>query len=160
MRRGEILKLRWEQVDFKVGVIRLESKQTKNKHARVAPIYTAEMRGFLEMAKTRRDKDWSKCLWVIAFNGEPISSLKTTWKRACLKLGIDDSMFHDLRRTALSNMEEAGIPRSTAMMISGHRTESAYKRYLIGSETRVIEAGKKMEQYWQAKEQPTAELKQ
>jgi integrase len=36
---GEILGLRWEQVDLKGSVIRLEGKQTKNKRARVAPIY-------------------------------------------------------------------------------------------------------------------------
>jgi hypothetical protein len=94
------------------------------------------MRGFIEMAKARHDRDAPECLWLVAINRERIQRLKTTWKRACEKLGIDGSMFHDLRRTALSNMEEAGIPRSTAMEISGHRTESAYKRYSIGSETR------------------------
>ena len=42
-------------------------------------------------------------------------------------------------------MEEANVERSVAMAISGHRTESAYKRYLIGSERRVMAAGAKME---------------
>jgi hypothetical protein len=38
------------------------------------------------------------------------------------------------------------------MSISGHRTESAYKRYLIGSERRAVAAGLTMETYWQGKE--------
>jgi integrase len=110
------------------------------------------MRGFLEMAKTRHEKDSPASPWLIAFKGDRIHSLKTAWKRACDEPGTDGSLFHDLRRTALSNMEEAGIPRSTARAISGHRTESAYKRYLIGSERRAVQAGQMMEQFWQAKE--------
>jgi integrase len=49
MRRGEILKLRWDQVDWAAGVVRLERNQTKGKQARVAPIY-GELRGWLERA--------------------------------------------------------------------------------------------------------------
>jgi len=53
MRRGEILKLRWDQVDWAAGVVRLERKQTKGKQARVAPIY-GELRSWLERAFLER----------------------------------------------------------------------------------------------------------
>jgi integrase len=53
MRRGEILKLRWDQVDWACDVIRLERKQTKGKQARVAPIY-GEVRAWLERAYLER----------------------------------------------------------------------------------------------------------
>jgi integrase len=39
MRRGEILKLRWDQVDWKENLIRLERRQTKGKQARVAILW-------------------------------------------------------------------------------------------------------------------------
>ena len=39
MRRGEILNLRWDQVDWDANIIRLEKRQTKGKKARVAPLY-------------------------------------------------------------------------------------------------------------------------
>ena len=39
MRRGEILNLRWDQVDWAANLLRLEKKQTKGKQARVAPLY-------------------------------------------------------------------------------------------------------------------------
>ena len=41
---------------------------------------------------------------------------------------------HDFRRTAVRNLERAGVPRSTAIALVGHRTESIYRRYAIVDE--------------------------
>jgi integrase len=39
MRRGEILNLRWDQVDWTENLIRLEKRQTKSKKSGIAPLY-------------------------------------------------------------------------------------------------------------------------
>jgi hypothetical protein len=44
-------------------------------------------------------------------------------------------------------MERAGIPRSVAMSISGHRTESVYKRYDIVSSGDIQSAKEKLTEY-------------
>jgi hypothetical protein len=53
-------------------------------------------------------------------------------------------MVHDLRRSAVRNLERAGISRSVAMKLTGHKTESVYRRYAIVAETDLMEAGPKL----------------
>ena len=45
-------------------------------------------------------------------------------------------IFHDLRRTFITDAEHSGAPRREVMKISGHKTESVYKRYAIENRER------------------------
>ena len=58
--------------------------------------------------------------------------------------GLPERLFHDLRRTAVRNLERAGVPRSIAMKITGHKTESVYRRYAIVNERDVAEGLEKL----------------
>jgi len=69
------------------------------------------------------------------------ANLREEWRLACqkLKLGMLDpktrsyrgAQLHDLRRTAASNMNPKGIQEGKAMTVTGHKTNSMYKRYGI-----------------------------
>ena len=48
--------------------------------------------------------------------------------------GVPGRILHDFRRTAVRNLEPAGVPRSVAMITVGHKTESVYRRYAIVDE--------------------------
>ncbi|MFQ5747417.1 MAG: tyrosine-type recombinase/integrase, partial [Gemmatimonadota bacterium] len=69
--------------------------------------------------------------WVFHRDGEPIRSFRRAWIGACKRAGLEGAWFHDLRRTAVRNLERAGVSRSVAMKLTGHKTEAIYRRYAI-----------------------------
>jgi integrase len=77
-------------------------------------------------------------------NGRPIKDFRRAWTYACEQAGVPDRIPHDFRRTAVRNLERAGVPRSVAMKITGHKTESVYRRYAIVSEADLTEGMKKL----------------
>ena len=66
--------------------------------------------------------------------GRRIKSLKKSWADACTAAGYPGKLLHVLRRSAVRNMERAGLSRSVAMQLTGHKTEAVYRRYAITSE--------------------------
>jgi integrase len=145
-RRGELRKIEWPQVDFEANEIKLAKRQTKGKAPRTLPIY-GDMREWLLMQKAERDQDWSECPLVFHYLGRPIGSHMKGWEKACAAAGLPGLHFHDLRRSAIRNMERAGIPRKIAMSISGHKTEAVYRRYDIVSPQDLKIAAAKLEAY-------------
>ena len=72
--------------------------------------------------------------WLSHREGHPIKSFRRGWQSACRNAGLAGRIPHDFRRTAVRNLERAGVPRSTAMELVGHRTEAIYRRYAIADE--------------------------
>jgi integrase len=153
MRRGEILTLRWAQLDWKENLIRLEKKQTKGKQARVAPL-CGEMRAWLEMAYAGRQPG---CPFIVSWKGAGISEVKTAWNKARARGQVPGLLIHDLRRTAVRNMIRAGIPEKQAMRISGHKSRSIFDRYDITDERDLQLAGQKLARYLEEKSKVIAE---
>jgi hypothetical protein len=66
------------------------------------------------------------------------------WATACDKAKVPGRILHDFRRTAVRNLERAGVPRSVAMKLTGHKTESVYRRYAIVSDADLREATQRL----------------
>ena len=63
----------------------------------------------------------------------PIGDFKKAWASARRKAGVPGRLVHDLRRTAIRDFSNAGVPDQIAMTLSGHRTRSTFDRYRIFS---------------------------
>ncbi len=87
--------------------------------------------------------------WVFHRDGERIRDCYHAWRAACHRAGVlgtdgQPKRPHDFRRTAVRNLERAGVPRSVAMQLIGHKTESIYRRYAITKERDLREGVKKL----------------
>jgi integrase len=145
--RSEVLTLAWAQVDFQGGFVRLEPGTTKNNEGRAFPLIP-ELRALLErrQAITRRCERAQGRIIAHIFHryGKPIKSLRRAWRTACKEAGRPGLLLHDLRRSAVRNLERAGISRSVAMKLTGHKTEAVYRRYAIVAESDLCGAGTKL----------------
>lgn len=76
--------------------------------------------------------------------GRRMTSFRKAWATACRRAGVRGRLVHDLRRTAVRNMERQGVPRSVATKLTGHKTESVYRRYAIVSDADLRAAAGKL----------------
>jgi len=149
MRLSEIMNLRWEFVKVKREMICLPAGYTKNNDPRDIPINGTPLP---EMLKILREQN-PKSDFVFLRNGLLLHSFRKAWNRACIATGLGTMkpvdgatglgengkakmkyhglIFHDLRRSAITNMVQAGVDPFTATEISGHKTQSVFRRYKI-----------------------------
>jgi integrase len=138
-RRGELCSLTWRQVDFVASTVRLEPGTTKNDEGRTFPFAALPRLAELlveqrEMTAVLECRTGTMVPWVFHREGKQVNDYRDSWATACRKAGVPGRLVHDLRRTAVRNLERAGVPRSVAMKLTGHKTENIYRRYAIVSE--------------------------
>jgi integrase len=141
MRKGELLKIRKDQIDRKAKLIGLEGKQTKNRNPRTAPIY-GDMEAFLDL-QPENDSPYL-FTWL---DHDRIKDFRNSWQNACTRAGVPNLLFHDLRRTAVRNMRRAGIDPQRIKRIIGHKSDSMFERYNIIDEEDIRDAGRKVERF-------------
>lgn len=149
MRLGEIKNLRWECADLKNNVIRLGDADVKNEEGREIPLIDGLPELLEGIKRANPDAEY-----VFLRNGEPIGTFRKAWKIATKTAGLEGFLFHDLRRSAARNLVRAGVPRSIAMKITGHKTESVFERYNITDSKDIQSAGEAVTKY--LKEQQAA----
>ena len=121
--RSEVQPLTVPQVDLDAGVVRLEPGTTKSDRGRQFAL-TTELRELLanQLASAERLKR-EGIITPFVFHkpdGRPIKSFYGAWRRATREAGYPGRVPHDFRRSAVRNLDRAGVPRSTAMSMVGH----------------------------------------
>lgn len=150
--QSEIFPLTWTQVDFTAGEVRLEPGTTKSDEGRTFPIgMFPELEELLKGQRAYTDqvqRDTNRIVkWVFHRAGEPVRSIRGAWKAALEESKIGKKIPHDFRRTAVRRLERAGVPRSVAMRLVGHKTEEIYRRYAIVGKNDLVDGVKRLADY-------------
>lgn len=113
MRRGEILLLRWEDVDLDAGMITVRAMHTKTLRERQLGI-TARLKVELRRIYAERVDRPNERVFGLE------SNFKRSWGTACKNAGITDLRFHDLRHTFATRLAEAGFTDALIARLLGH----------------------------------------
>ena len=145
---SEILPLEWRQVDWQGREVRLDPGTTKNREGRSFR-FTNALETLLkdQLAEHERLKKAGRIVSLVFHrDGKRIRGFRRAWRSACEAAGVPGRLLHDFRRTAVRNLERAGVSRSTAMALVGHKTESIYRRYAIVDSVSRREAAVKIDE--------------
>jgi len=136
---SEVLPLTWNQIDERAKLIRIDPGVTKAGEGRTFPI-TKALATIMKRRKRAKRKD---CALVFHEDGHQIQrrQFARKWSDACTDANVPNIIPHDMRRSAVRQLERARVPRQVAMRLVGHRTESIYRRYAIVAESDIHEAG-------------------
>ncbi len=155
MRRGEMLALRFSDIDSNKQLIILRGATTKSRKTRVVPISTARLESALKWLRTDADGE-QKSADTLVFSdkaGEPIRNFRKTWLLTVLRahgitphwrkqggwkhltaecqaqLQAIDLHWHDMRHEYASRLVERGAPLAQVRDLLGHASITTTERY-------------------------------
>lgn len=126
MRRGEMFGLRWSDVDFDTGLIRIRATTTKTLKQRTV--------GLTSRLKAELWALWEKATDENALVFGLTNNCRSSFKAVCRAAGIEGLRLHDLRHCAITRMIQAAMPIPEVMKISGHTEMSTFLRYVNANE--------------------------
>jgi len=130
MRRGELFKLKWSDIDFKQRHIRLPAVNTKSNKSRYA---------YLNDVSEALLRDWKKAQGKVTnidglvfpnpHTGKPLTTIKKAWKTLVNAAQIENFRFHDCRHDFASQLVTKGVPLYTVAELLGHSGVEITTRY-------------------------------
>lgn len=152
LRMGELIALRWEDVDLAAGLLRVRRGEaertrrvgpTKQRRARTVVLSAASLRALI----LRRDAQPPGCAWVWEkWPGGPrwqAQTIRLDYGRLCGELGVPRVRVHDARHLHATTLLQAGIPGATVAERLGHAnpavTHAIYSHAVEGDQRRAVE---------------------
>jgi len=153
MRRGEILSLKWENVDLLKRRIHIED--SKSGKSRDIPMNNAVVEALSVITQ------YNKYVFHNPATRGPLKSIKSSFKTACRNADIKGLRFHDLRHTSATRLVETGIDLVTVSKILGHATIAMTVKYAHPSAENMRLAVEKLGEFYKQTRQKvdTVEIK-
>ena len=134
LRKGEILGLRWREVDLTSGEIILERVRRKNKRALRMPLNRVAIEVLSSMP---RDSEY------VFYNPDtkgPVKDVRTAFETACRNAGIKNLRIHDLRHTFATTLSGKGFDIATISSLLGHSSITMTQNYITPVSERMRKA--------------------
>ncbi len=144
MRRGEILSLKWSQVDFSRNLIHVT--RTKTGRDRFVPINETVREELLQLSKESK----GEAVFANSRTGKALGWIKRGFSAACKEAELVNFRFHDLRHTCATRLADSGADAFTIAEILGHRDLRQTKRYTHATDARKREALERLANYGQS----------
>lgn len=122
LRKGNILNLKWNDIDWGNLTVRVE--ETKNGDSLGVPLNEGAIEA-LRIAGFCNNSEY-----VFTFQGRQIKEVTTrVWRAATVKAGLDDFHFHDLRHVWASRHVRSGTDLYTLQVLAGWRGPQMAQKY-------------------------------
>lgn len=122
LRRGNVLHLRWEQVDFRRNVITFSAEEMKAGRVHTIPISDA-VKNILIAQKGKNLE------YVFSYKGQPVRNVNKSFRKALERAGIADYRWHDNRHTWASILIQNGVSLYELQEMGGWSSHEMVKRY-------------------------------
>ena len=122
-RRGELLRLRWSDIDLRARTVTLGASSTSA--GRTLPLPAPTLDTLRPLAKVRRIGGDE----VFADREGRVVFPRSAWESAVRAADIEDFRFHDLRHSAASYLAQCGASLVEIAQFLGHKTLQGVQRY-------------------------------
>ena len=127
MRKGELLNLRWSDVDLVSGTITVrEAKSGEGRRLPLSETASQAIRG-LKVAQGPSSQNDSHVFRAPL--GGALMNLNRDWYRALRQCSLANFRFHDLRHTFASRLVMSGVDLYRVQTLMGHKTPAVTLRY-------------------------------
>lgn len=116
LRRGEVFKLTWVNVNFHTKTVTVEGRTAKSGKTRHVPL-NAEA---LEVLRKWKAQGKGTGLVFPGKDGKPMDNVQTSWEGLLNDAGIAEFRWHDLRHSFASKLVMAGVDLNTVRELLGH----------------------------------------
>jgi integrase len=126
LRRGEIFKLEWPDINFKKRLLTVKGEGAKSGNTRHIPMNDE---AFAALVGWRNQTEANGLVFSSPVTGEELNNIKKSWAMVISSAGIKNFRFHDLRHTFASKLVMAGVDLNTVRELLGHASIEMTLRY-------------------------------
>lgn len=124
-RRGNLLAMRWADLNFERGLWVIPAEETKTDQPYFIPLIGPA----LDILASRRVQVVDSPYVFPGRLGGHLVEVKGAWARVCRRAGIEELRIHDLRRTCATYQANAGASLHIVGQSLGHRNYATTQRY-------------------------------